>query len=108
MLFSVVETHRRGVRLTRDEIRTAEPIVGQLEVTDWLEGSAAGRAIRVARLQHPTIGYYPQLLSPIFDPHIVRMTGQGFLLIGTQVHLTEQAGSVEAIQGWWVRFAPQG
>lgn len=104
MLFSVVETHRQGIRLSRDEIRAAEPIVGQLEIHDWLEGSAARRAIRVARLHHPTLNYHPQLLSPMFDPMIVKMTAQGFLLVGTQIHATGQGESAEALQGWWVRF----
>lgn len=39
MLFSVVETHHQGVRLSRDEIRAAEPVLGQLEISDWLEGT---------------------------------------------------------------------
>ncbi len=108
MLFSVVETHRQGVRLTREAIRAAEPIVGQLEITDWLEGSAFGRALRVARLKHPTLSYHPELRHPLFDPQIVRMTGQGFLLIGIQIHTNEQLKAIEAAQGWWIRFASQG
>lgn len=104
MLFAVVQTHRHGVRLSRDEIRAAEAIVGKLEITDWLQGSAAGRAIRVAKLTHPTVDYFPQLLNPLFDPRIVRMTGQGFLLVGLQIHTDGQMKAIEAAQGWWVRF----
>lgn len=95
MLFSVIQTHRQGTRLSREEIRAAAPIIGQLDINDWLQGSSAGRALRVARLKHPTISYYPELLSPLFDPCIVRMTSQGFLLLGTQIHTDEQRKPVE-------------
>ncbi|WP_265948285.1 hypothetical protein [Dechloromonas sp. A34] len=105
MLFAVVQTHHRGTRLSREEIRAAEPIIGQLVISDWLEGNAAGRAIRVANLKHPTTSYCPNLLSPIFDPQIVKMTTQGFLLLGTQIRCDEQLKPVETLQGWWVRFS---
>lgn len=107
MLFSVLQTHHQGVRLSRKEIRAADPLVGQLEIIDWLEGNAAGRAVRVANLKHPTISYHPNLLSPIFDPQIVKMTSQGFLLVGTQIHCDEQFRPIETLQGWWVRIPPQ-
>ncbi len=102
MLFAVIETHRQGVRLSREEIRAAEPIVGQLEITDWPHGNAFRRAVRVANLRHPAIDYYPALLTPLFDPVIVRMTSQGFLLVGVQIHATD-TGTFETTQGWWVR-----
>lgn len=107
MLYAVVQTHNQGIRLSRETIRTTEPIVGQLEITDWLEGNAERRALRVARLKHPTISYYPELLTPLFDPAIVRMTSQGFLLLGFQIHADEQFRPIEMRQGWWVRF-PSG
>lgn len=103
MLFAVVQPHSQGVRLPRAEIRAAEPIIGQLEITDWLEGSAAGRAIRIARLKHPQLNHHPQLLNPLFDPQIVRMTTLGFLLVGMQVHVTSEGQATETAQGWWVR-----
>ena len=105
MLLSVVETHRQGVRLSRDEIRTAEPVVGQLVINDWREGCSVGRALRVAYLKHPTISYHPHLLHPLFEPVIVRMTSTGFLLTGMQICVVGQTEPVEVAQGWWVRFS---
>lgn len=107
MLFSVVETHHQGIRRSREEIRAAEPILGQLEISDWLSGNASGRALRVAYLKHPAISYHQQLLHPLFDPAIVRMTSSGFLLVGMQIHTNAQIQAIEMQQGWWVRFSPK-
>ena len=102
MLFAVVQTHRKGVRLSREEIRAATPVVGNLLLSDWLQGNASNRAIRVANLMHPTVEYYPKLIQPIFDPVLVRMTKLGFLLVGTECRL-EDGDGIESVQGWWCR-----
>lgn len=103
MLFAVVQTHRKGVKLSRDEIRAATPVIGNLILSDWREGNAANRAIRVATLKHPKIEYYPALLQPIFDPVLVRMTSVGFLIVGME-YRPEGDETIETVQGWWVRF----
>ncbi len=104
MLFSVVQTHRNGIRLSREDVRAAAPVLGNLVLSDWLQGNAANRAIRVAKLKHPSIAYHPDLLQPIFDPVLVRMTKVGFLLVGTEYRL-EDGACVESVQGWWARFS---
>ena len=103
MLFAVVQTHRKGVRLSREEIRAATPVVGNLLLSDWLEGNASNRAIRVAKLMHPTVEYYPTLVQTIFDPVLVRMTKVGFLLVGTEYHVDGNGACIECVQGWWCR-----
>lgn len=103
MLFSIVKTHQKGVRLTRAEVLAAMPTVGNLVLSDWLQGNAANRAIRVANLKHPSVEYYPDLLQPLFDPVLVRMTKAGFLLIGNEIH-AERGETIEFVQGWWARF----
>lgn len=107
MLFAVVETHHQGRRLSRDEIQAAAPVVGHLQISDWPAGNTFNRAVRVARLGHPTNSYHPQLLSPLFDPVLARMTRSGFLLIGLQIDLDAQNQPIEVSQGWWVRAAPE-
>lgn len=82
MLFSVVETHIAGVRLSREAASAASPVVGLLTISDWREGNAS----------------FPSLLPPLFDPAIVRMTASGFLLPGSQI--TDNAC---VVQGCWVR-----
>ncbi len=105
MLFSVVQTRLSGVRLTREEIAAVAPLVGRLSIHDWLTGNTAGRALRVATLRHPTTSYHTDLLLPIFDPVMVRMTGEGFLLVGWQIETLPDNRTAEHSQGWWVRMA---
>lgn len=102
MLFHVTETYRQGVKLSRAEVLAATPMPGQLVIEDWREGSADNRALRVAYLKHPSISYNPNQLHPLFDPVMVRMTAKGFLLIGWQIHATNEGGRWEYKQGWWV------
>lgn len=82
---------------------SATPVVGNLVLSDWREGNAANRAIRVANLKHPTIDYYPSLIPPIFDPVLVRMTAVGFFIVGTE-YRAEGGATIETVQGWWARF----
>jgi hypothetical protein len=105
MLFSVVQTRLTGVRLTREEIAAAAPLVGRLSIHDWQKGNSSGRALRVATLRHPSISYQADLLLPIFDPVIVRMTDAGFLLIGWQIETLPDNRTAEHSQGWWVTAA---
>lgn len=102
MLFHVTETHLNGVKLTRAEILAAEPAPGQLLISDWLEGNAETRALRVAYLKHPTIEHHPGQLTPLFDPVVVRMTADGFLLVGWQARRTPDGKTMQLKQGWWV------
>lgn len=103
MIFSVVETHRNGVRLTRQEVQEAIACVGTLVVEDWREGNYARRALRVARLMTDKLNQRPQLLLPLFDPVLVRMTDSGFLLLGYQIESGPGREVAEHVQGWWVR-----
>ena len=106
MLFHVTETYRQGVKLTRAEVLAATPKPGRLLIQDWHEGNAENRALRVAYLHHPTISYHPSQLKPLFDPVLVSMTAKGFLLLGWQIHTTEDGGRWEYKQGWWVVEMP--
>jgi hypothetical protein len=106
MLFHVTETHRKGVKLTRDEILATAPMLGELVIHDWREGNAENRAIRVAYLKHSTISYHRSQLQPLFDPVLVRMTAKGFLLVGWQIHASQEGERWEYKQGWWIVAAP--
>lgn len=101
MLFHVYETHRNGVKLTRADVLAADPVPGHLLISDWPVGNAAARALRVAYLKHPIIDYHRDQLTPLFDPVIVRMTKEGFLLVGWQVRRTADGEILETKQGWW-------
>jgi len=68
-----------------------------LEISDWLEDSSVVRALPVARLKHSKIDYDPELSNPLFNPVIVRMTSQSFLLVGIQIHTDEQIKPIETM-----------
>jgi len=89
MLFSVVPTHSNGVRLTRDQIRSAEPTTGRLTVAEWHNPETLGRSVRIARLAQHTGYASPDVIPPLFDPSMVRMTASGFLLIGYALNLVD-------------------
>lgn len=106
MIFHVTETHRQGIKLSRAEILAATPKPGQLLIQGWRQGNAENRALRVAYLKHPNIRYHPSQCDPLFDPVLVSMTANGFLLLGWQVLATADGSRLEFKQGWWVVEAP--
>jgi hypothetical protein len=93
MLFAIVETHKAGVPLERETVLSTPPVVGKLTISDWREGNAEGRALRVAYLKHPTVSYKPNQLHPLFDPVLVRMTAKGFFQQYPASCLDAEAGS---------------
>jgi hypothetical protein len=95
--------HRNGVRLTPEELAQAPRYTGNLIVEDWLQGGTFGRAVRQARLLDMTIPQAPRdLLAPLFDPQLVRMTNTQMTLLGYQNH-AEAGTGVHYAQGWVLR-----
>jgi hypothetical protein len=103
MLFRVVLMFKEGIRIPADTLRTATPTVGRLVIDDWREGNAERRALRVARLKHPTICYSPELLHPLFDPTVIRCDKRGMVLIGFENHAQPDCRVVQVVQQWWLR-----
>lgn len=77
MLFHVTEPHRKGVKLTCDEILATALPPGELEIHDWGEGNAENRAITVAYLKHSTISYRRSHLQPLLDQVFGTHDGHG-------------------------------
>ena len=102
MLVRVVLMSRRGVRIPKEELRAAEPVLGLLVVEDWREGNAEHRALRVARLRHPTQSYFPELLRPLFDPALIRCDKRGMVLAGFECEAVEGVVA-RVVQSWWLR-----
>jgi hypothetical protein len=103
MRCSVVQTRRLGRRLTAQEIRDAQPVIGELLVMDWLTGNASRRALRVARLLHGELDRHSDLLHPLFDPALVRMTAECMVLAGIEVNSDATHAPVDHAQGWLIR-----
>lgn len=102
MLCSVLPTHRAGVRIEREELRTLSPAMGNL-----LVGQHEGNPVRrgpYARLaaRGPTVMADP--LLPLFDARLVRVVDDGFLLQGYEIEVREGVAR-ELVQGWWCKPA---
>ena len=98
---------RKGVRLTRSDLASAESYYGDLSVRDIRDDALTKRATRVAELVPPSLrerknGQAPPLL---FDPVLMRMKRDCFVLVGFEVHtLYDRRGSVvEYVQSWLVQ-----
>jgi hypothetical protein len=98
---------RKGVRLTRSDLASAECYYGDLSVHDIRDSALTRRAKRVAELVPPSLrerknGNAP---PPLFDPVLVRMKRDCFVLVGFEVHtLYDRRGSVvEYVQSWLVQ-----
>ena len=104
MRYSVTPLRRKGVRLTKEDVASAQPFVGEMTVKDWPEGNSFKRFVRVAQLTNGSTQFQSALIQPIFDPVIVKMDGDSFVLLGTELH-TDQERTSEHIQCWWVKAA---
>lgn len=103
MLFRVVPLCISGVRLSKDAIRGIEPILGRLKIEDWVHGHLESRAVRVARLGHPTQSYFPELLFPLFDPVLTKCDIRGMLLSGFECNSKGGGEVARVLQVWWLR-----
>jgi len=98
---------RKGVRLTRSDLGSAECYYGDLSVHDIRDSALTKRATRVAELVPPSLRERKngQAPPPLFDPVLMRMKRDCFVLVGFEVHtLYDRRGSVvEYVQSWLVQ-----
>ncbi len=102
MLCSVLQTHREGVRLPRDELRAQDPAVGNLLLADH-HGNKL-RTGKYARLAHSGPSVRADLLLPIFDVQLAKIVDEGFLLQGYEIMVAGDR-TREVVQGWWCKPA---
>lgn len=107
MKYAVVLTRSEGFRLSRQEIEAQTPLVGDLVITDLPASSnSLRRHLRAAYLKQPgssSSNYAADVLPPIFDPEIVKMTESSMLLVGTALLAREDGKIREVMQGWLCR-----
>jgi hypothetical protein len=103
MRFAVVQLRTRGVRLRKEEIAAIPAVIGDLQITDWKGGNAEGRAIRRAALIDRKPQFERDLLVPIFDPYVVRMQPEWFVLRGFEYDAIKDHRTAEYAQEWLVR-----
>ena len=83
------------------------PLAGELTVTDWPAGNAAGRALRVAQLrEHYGGANLRDIVVPLFDPLLVRMTGRGSCCAASSITQATVSFGSGCRSGGYVRSAP--
>lgn len=108
MLAKLICPNRNGVALSSAEIAESPRHAGNLIIEDWHQGGRFGRFIRQARLLDMTIPSMPQdIIPPLFDPQLVKMTDSQMTLQGYQIHADPEIGATrQYLQAWVVRFSP--
>jgi hypothetical protein len=103
MLFRLICLYRNGAPLNQEDLFGEPRYTGNLVIEDWPQGGAFGRAVRQARLLDMTIPTTPRdLLAPLFDPQLARMTSSQMTLHGYQIH-AEAGAAVHYAQCWALR-----
>lgn len=91
--------HRDGVVLADRELIEAPTYAGNLVVTEWAEGNVFKRAIRCARLLTVEHSVKADVLPPLFEPVLLKITDRQITLHGYQIH-TWQGKAVHYAQVW--------
>jgi hypothetical protein len=101
MIATVVRLRVRGVRVKRDGAALA---VGDLQVAE-MTASAFGRAVTVARLLHAVRPMaVPELLPPLFDVKLLKMTKDRLILSGIECE-TVDGQLTDYAQTWLAEIA---
>lgn len=93
-----------GRHLSRDELDGAPRLQGSLIVDTWVEGSVFKRPVQRARLRGAGFGEPPDLLAPIFEPFLLKVTEDRMVLRGVQM-LSGGGVTRQVVQEWMVRPA---
>lgn len=105
MMYTVIELRKQGVRLARDQVASVTPTVGDLQVSDWLQGNVEKRPVKMAQLFSLRATFQQPLMTPLFEPVLVRMTSRWAVLRGWQIESSDGTTRQYA-QEWLVR--PEG
>jgi hypothetical protein len=95
-----------GKRLPVATIASSPGELGDLQLTDWTSGSSFGRSVRVARLCAVGGGTKADPLKPLFDPTLVRVTGDTLVMVGIEIGADDAGTQIDFAQSWLVRPLP--
>jgi hypothetical protein len=103
MKFKLKALHHNGIVLTSEELADAPRYVGNLIVEEWPQVGASGRYLRQVRLLDMTIPGTPRdLIPPLFEPQIVKMTENQMTLHGYQINVDAETGAIRHYAQSWV------
>lgn len=97
--------YRDGIELTREQLAIEPSHDGDLVIEDWGSGDNVFKHnIRKARFLDPKSAHGRELLPPLFDPIVVKMTSDHMLVRGYQIRYIEGCG-VHTAQCWLLKHA---
>lgn len=106
MQVRVVQLLALGVRRPREECRADPGLQGTLTVNDFASENAEKRPLRMASLwEEYGITGKRQIVAPLFDVDLLRITTKGMLLRGFQIK-SDGRQHVQFAQEWWCE--PEG
>lgn len=95
--------YRDGVLIDKDKLAEEPAHTGNLVVEDWIEGGVFKRPVRQARLLTETHMIPADIIPPLFEPDIIKMTTSQLTLQGHQIS-TRDGVTTHYIQAWVVRM----
>ena len=99
MFAKLISLHRDGVVLPAPELAGQPTYTGNLVVTDWPDGNVFKRSIRCARLMTVDHSVKVDVVPPLFEPVLIKVTTRLITLHGYQIH-TWQGKAVHYAQVW--------
>lgn len=89
MQYTLICLLRDGAPLSTDELSSQPRYTGNLLIDIWEQGGAFRRPVRQARLTDPAHGSPRDLLPPLFEPQLVKMTDTRMTLEGIEIKVVE-------------------
>ena len=106
MHFKLICLYKDGVLLDKDALAESAAQVGNLVIEDWVEGNAFKRPVRYARLMTETHLIPADIIPPLFEPTVIKMTANQLTLQGYQIG-TRDGAAVHYMQSCAIRMTVQ-
>jgi len=103
MLCRMICLYQDGVQIDKDKLAESLTFTGNLVVEDWVEGSAFKRPVRYARLLTSDHLIPADVIPPLFEPDIIKLTTMQMTLQGHQIG-TQDGVTAHYLQAWVVRM----
>lgn len=103
MHFKLICLYKNGALLSKDALAEMPSHVGNLIIEDWVERNAFKRPVRYARLLTETHLIPADIIPPLFEPVVIKITANQMTLQGYQIG-TRDGAAVHYMQSWVIRM----
>lgn len=103
MHFKLICLYKDAAPIDKDALADIPAHVGNLVIEDWPEGSAFKRPVCYARLLTESHVIPADIIPPLFEPTLIKMTANQLTLQGLQIG-TRDGAAVHYMQSWAVRM----